>query len=76
MCDKMCVDLIYLVIIYRGMFPYNDEVNAWISGNTNSKTKFSNRSLIYSFICALFVALFLTTIPLLLYFSGINLKNF
>ena len=41
MCDKMCVDLIYLVIIYRGMFPYNDEENAWISGNTNSKTKFS-----------------------------------
>ena len=58
------------------MLPYNDEENAWISGNTKFKKKFSNRSLIYSFLCALFVALFLTTIPLLIYFSRINLKYF
>ena len=62
------------------MFPYNDEEKAWISGNTNFKTKFSNHSLIYSliysFICALFVAPFLTTIPPLIYFSRINLKDF
>ena len=58
------------------MFPYNDEENAWISGNTKFKTKFSNRSLIYSFLWALFVALFLTTIPPLIYFSRINLKDF
>ncbi len=64
------------MIIYRGMFPYNDEEKAWISGNTNFKTKFSNHSLIYSFICALFVAPFLTTIPPLIYFSRINLKDF
>ena len=50
----------------------NDEENIWISGNTNFKTKFSNHSLIY----ALFVALFLTTIPPLIYFSRINLKDF
>ena len=31
LCDKMCVDLKMLKIIYRGMFPYNDEENAWIS---------------------------------------------
>tara|TARA_B100001765_G_scaffold194816_1_gene143903 strand:- start:307 stop:471 length:165 start_codon:yes stop_codon:yes gene_type:complete len=54
------------------MFPYNDEERAWISGNTNFKTKFSNHSLIY----ALFVALFLTAIPPLIYFSRINLKDF
>ena len=54
------------------MFPYNDEENAWISENTNFKTKFSNHSLIY----ALFVAPFLTTIPPLIYFSRINLKDF
>jgi len=27
----MCVDLKILKIIYRGMFPYNDEENAWIT---------------------------------------------
>ena len=31
LCDKMCVDLKILKIIYRGMFPYNDEENAWIT---------------------------------------------
>ena len=31
LCDKMCVDLKMLKIIYRGMFPYNDEENAWIT---------------------------------------------
>ena len=29
--DKMYVDLKMLKIIYRGMFPYNDEENAWIT---------------------------------------------
>jgi len=31
LCDKMYVDLKMLKIIYRGMFPYNDEENAWIT---------------------------------------------
>ena len=31
LCDKMYVDLKMLKIIYRGMFPYNDEENVWIS---------------------------------------------
>ena len=31
LCDKMYVDLKMLKIIYHGMFPYNDEENAWIT---------------------------------------------
>ena len=31
LCDKMCVDLKMTMIIYHGMFPYNDEENAWIT---------------------------------------------
>ena len=31
LCDKMCIDLKMPMIIYRGMFPYTDEENGWIS---------------------------------------------
>ena len=31
LCDKMCIDLKMTMIIYHGMFPYNDEENAWIT---------------------------------------------
>ena len=69
----MCVELENFVFIYLGMFPYNEEENAWISGTTKFNKKFSNHSLIYSFLCALFGALFSTIIPPLIYFSRINL---
>ena len=39
----MYVDLRRIVIIYRGMFPYNEEENDWISGNINLETKFSKK---------------------------------
>tara|TARA_Y100000590_G_scaffold359859_1_gene415891 strand:- start:321 stop:533 length:213 start_codon:yes stop_codon:yes gene_type:complete len=69
----MCVELENFVIIYLGMFPYNDEENAWISGNDNLKTKLPTRSFFYSFLCAILAALFSTTIPPLMYFSRVNL---
>ena len=41
----MCVDLKVIVIIYRAMFPYNEEENDWISKNSNLETKFSIKGL-------------------------------
>ena len=73
MCDKMCMELEKLMIIYRRMFPYNEEENTWISNNANSGIKLAKHSLIYSLLCALLTAIFSTIIPPLVYFSRANL---
>ena len=52
----------------QGMFPYNDEENAWISGVSTSKIKSGKHSLIYSFIFTLFASIFSTILPPLIYF--------
>ena len=63
------------MIIYRGMFPYNDEENAWISKTQATKVKaLNNKSSIFlSVLMALTIALLSTTIPLLIYFFRLNL---
>jgi len=54
------------------MFPYTEEENTWISKKT-VKTKAIKHNLIYSLLCALFAALFSTTISPLIYFYRTNL---
>tara|TARA_Y100000590_G_scaffold329159_1_gene373795 strand:+ start:1306 stop:1476 length:171 start_codon:yes stop_codon:yes gene_type:complete len=56
------------------MFPYNDEENDWISGNKKNEASPLAHSLIYSILFALFVALFSTALPPLIYFSRTNLS--
>ena len=73
MCDKLCVELYNVLIIYLFMFPYNDDDNAWISKSSISKTQVSKDSFIFSILFAFTAALFMTTTPLLIYFFRINL---
>ena len=51
-----------------GMFPYNDEENAWISGRSTNIVKSTKYSLTYSLLCAIFAALLSAIIPPLIYF--------
>ena len=59
----------------KGMFPYNDIENAWISGNKApiTEAKYNNQSFIISVAIALVTALFSTLLPTLIYFSRQNL---
>ena len=73
MCDKLCVELYNVLIIYHFMFPYNDEENAWLSKSKKNTVKIKKHSLIQSLVFALFAALFSTIIPPFIYFSKTNL---
>ena len=57
------------------MFPYNDTENAWISGTKLPKDKvtYSNHSLFMSMLVVFMAALLSTLIPILIYFSRLNL---
>ena len=59
----------------KGMFPYNDTENAWISGVklTNTKVHYDSQSLIISVAVGLATALLSTLLPTLIYFSRLNL---
>ena len=56
-----------------GMFPYNDEENAWLSRSSTNSIKPPKHNLVYSLLFGLFAALLVTTIPPLIYFFRINL---
>ena len=57
------------------MFPYNDTENVWISGTKLPKAKvtYSNHSLFMSMLVVFMAALLSTLIPILIYFSRLNL---
>ena len=57
------------------MFPYNDTENAWISGTKLPKAKvtYGNHSLFMSMLVVFMAALLSTLIPILIYFSRLNL---
>ena len=57
------------------MFPYNDTENAWISGTKLPKAKvtYSNHSLFMSMLVVFMAVLLSTLIPILIYFSRLNL---
>ena len=57
------------------MFLYNDTENAWISGTKLPKAKvtYSNHSLFMSMLVVFMAALLSTLIPILIYFSRLNL---
>ena len=57
------------------MFPYNDTENTWISGTKLPKAKvtYSNHSLFMSMLVVFMAALLSTLIPILIYFSRLNL---
>ena len=57
------------------MFPYNDTENAWISGTKLPKAKvtYSNHSLFMSMLVVFMAALLSTLMPILIYFSRLNL---
>ena len=59
----------------KGMFPYNDTENAWISGVKfpKAKVKYDSQSLIISVAVGLATALLSTLLPTLIYFSRLNL---
>ena len=57
------------------MFPYNDKENAWISGTKLPKAKvtYGNHNLFMSMLVVFMAALLSTLIPILIYFSRLNL---
>ena len=59
----------------KRMFPYNDTENAWISETKLSKAKatYNNHSLFMSISVAFVTASLSTLIPILIYFSRLNL---
>ena len=54
------------------MFPYNDEENAWVSGQVIEANKPLKGNFILSLLFALSSAVFSTIIPPLIYFLKID----